>query len=243
MSLDLGKQVGPLPLGAWVAVVGVGLGIAYYTRQGSANAAAATGTATPDASLDPNSPDAVGAGVNGQWLDVSPPTSPSPQVAPTDNDEWGRRAINGLIAFGYSPALAQSAITNALQGNAMSAQEYALWTVALAKFGAPPNAVDIAPPVNIPGPVKPPTVHHPSTGPTSHKVKRGGVWRPITSGSATLGGLSKLYYGTGSHADDIYQANRKGARRPGGTRGFLTSPNESLKHHRGRSLYIPVIYV
>ena len=30
--MDLGRQYGPLPLGAWVAVVGGGLGIALYTR-------------------------------------------------------------------------------------------------------------------------------------------------------------------------------------------------------------------
>ncbi len=32
-QLDLGKQIGPLPLGAWIVVVGGGLGIALYTRR------------------------------------------------------------------------------------------------------------------------------------------------------------------------------------------------------------------
>ena len=36
MALNLAKQVGPLPLGAWVIVVGGGLGIAWWSRRNSA---------------------------------------------------------------------------------------------------------------------------------------------------------------------------------------------------------------
>ena len=40
MAFDFSKQVGPLPMGAWIAVVGGGLGLGYYTYR-QQNAAAA----------------------------------------------------------------------------------------------------------------------------------------------------------------------------------------------------------
>lgn len=236
-GLDLGKQVGPLPLGAWLAVVGVGLGVGYYGRSNS-GATTTAPTDTTASALDPNSADTVGTGVNGQWVDVNPPTSPSPQGPPADNDEWGRRAINDLIALGINPALAQSAVANGLQGNTMSVQQYAVWTMALGKLGAPPFPIDVVPPpVSVPGPVTP------ATSPVvtaRKKTRKGGrAWK--IAGGQSLAGISKSVYGSPAYAHAIYQANRKGARRPGMRAGFLTSPNQKLP--AGRFLYLPVEYV
>jgi hypothetical protein len=53
-SLDLSKQVGPLPLGAWLAVVAGGLGIAWYTRRNT--------TADPAPVVDTSGINGVGDG-------------------------------------------------------------------------------------------------------------------------------------------------------------------------------------
>ena len=36
-KIDFGKQIGPLPLGAWIVVVGGGLGIAVWNRKNGSN--------------------------------------------------------------------------------------------------------------------------------------------------------------------------------------------------------------
>jgi len=139
-GMDLGKQIGPLPLGAWIAVVAGGLGIALWSRnQGSAD--------EPEIVEDTSGTPGVGTGVNGSWVDVSPPSSGSGSgtgITYDSNEAWGQAAINYLIAQGYSPGLANSAITKGLAGGSdiggvkMSVQEWTLWNLALAKFGAPP---------------------------------------------------------------------------------------------------------
>src|SRR3546814_7745860 len=69
------------------------------------------------------------------WTDLDVPTTgqdSSPTYA--SNEAWGVAAINWLIAQGYSPGLANSAVTKALaggvdiEGNKMSVQEWSLWT-------------------------------------------------------------------------------------------------------------------
>jgi hypothetical protein len=147
-SVDLGKQVGPLPLGAWVAVVGAGLGIAVYTRRQSA--ASSEPTVVEDTSGVPG----VGTGVNGNWTDVTPqPPTDAPTVY-TDNDSWARAAIDRLIADGYPAAQVNSAITKALGGgvgdNALSVTEFAIWARALVLLKSPPQPVTVPAPSTTP---------------------------------------------------------------------------------------------
>lgn len=152
-GIDFGKQVGPLPLGAWVVVVAGGLGIAIYTRKsGTSNEP----TVVEDTSGDPG----VGeGGIPGGFIPVNPPTSGSSEITYESNEAWGQAAITYLIAQGYNAALASSAITKALaggvdiDGNKMSIQEWSLWSLALAKLGSPPYPVNVAPPTSVPGPV------------------------------------------------------------------------------------------
>jgi len=143
-QLDLGKQIGPLPLGAWIVVVGGGLGIALYTRRMGQSSEPVI-----DTSPDP--------GVGEGGFQPTPPGTPVTEHPPTTNDEWATRAINYLIAHGYSPGLANSAITKALSGGAgMSVQEWSLWTTALLALGAPPTPVTVPPPSGSPGVPAPP---------------------------------------------------------------------------------------
>lgn len=140
MAVDLGKQIGPLPLGAWLAVVAGGLGIAAFSRNESAD--------DTEIVEDIGSPEGVGDGSVGGWEQTEP--DPINNRAPTTNEEWGNLAINWLIGQGYDPAWSNSAITKALAGgrgeNRLKVREYALWRAALRALGPPPY------PVNVPGP-------------------------------------------------------------------------------------------
>src|SRR3546814_8267352 len=93
-GLDLGKQVGPLPLGAWIVVVAGGLGIAIYTNRQQ----------VPEPETVDETGD-VGVGPSGftQLVPVQQPTEN--ETGPQTNEEWARIAIDGLISRGYTAAL------------------------------------------------------------------------------------------------------------------------------------------
>lgn len=168
----MGKQIGPLPLGAWIAVVAGGLGIALWSRN--------SGNADPVVVEDTSGDEGVGEG--GSWVAVPPPTTApgGGGVVYESNEAWGQAAVTWLISQGYNPAECSSAITKALaggvdiEGNKMSIKEWALWSLALGKFGSPPYPVFVAPPVTVPGPVTPtdppPTTNPPGPKPPDNKV-------------------------------------------------------------------------
>jgi hypothetical protein len=203
-GIDLGKQVGPLPLGAWVAVVGAGLGVALYTRRQSA--ASAEPTVVEDTSGIPG----VGTGVNGMWTDVTPvPPTDAPTVY-TDNDSWGRAAIDRLVADGYPSAQVYSAITKALAGgtgdNALSVSEFAIWARALVLLKTPPTPVGVpAPsPTGPPGTTTPPA----ATPKTVEKVsftRMGRVGIPIPLRAYIA--LRSVGSGAGPNAIETYLRN------------------------------------
>lgn len=158
-NVDFGKQIGPLPLGAWVAVVAGGLGIALYTRQKNAVA--------PEPQTDTSGDAGVGeGGVPGSYVPVTPPTDAVPgsgnPVKYETNEAWGQAATSWLIGQGYNSGVSASAIQKALNGgtdisgNKMSIQEWSLWSIALTHMGSPPYPVSVNPPVSVPTPVTPP---------------------------------------------------------------------------------------
>lgn len=187
-GIDLGKQVGPLPLGAWAAVVAAGLGIAVYTRRQSA--ANSDPTIVEDTSGTPG----VGTGVNGMWTDVTPvPPSDTP-TAFTDNDSWAKAAIDRLIVDGYPAAQVVSAIGKALAGgtgdNKLSPQEFTIWARALTLLKSPPIPITVPAPDTTPPGTTPPTT---APKPTGYKM----IWGPVTVTGAyvgmTLGALQDKY--------------------------------------------------
>jgi nucleoid-associated protein YgaU len=140
--MDLGKMYGPLPLGAWVAAIGGGLGIMVYTKRQSASTAAATAGSVPltDANGNPiDTSGGVGAGGSGQWTDLTTPTNTSVAPTPTTNDEWQVAAINYLIASGYNPTQADAAIRAYASGATPTISQWALVNAALAKLGSLPQ--------------------------------------------------------------------------------------------------------
>jgi hypothetical protein len=230
--MDLGKQYGPLPLGAWVAVVGGGLGIALYTRSRDKPAA----TIVEDGSGVPG----VGTGGTSTWISNQPPED---VVAPkpTTNEEWARAAINYLIAQGYDPAMSDTAIRKYLESTQLSLSENALVKIALAKLGAPPVPLPAPPdlpkppdptPTPTPTPTPSPT---PTPVPPSNNV-RWAIVTPWPSKFGTLWGISQYYYGSGAQYPRIYNANRVGVRRPDGSLGMIKNPNLI---YAGWRLYIP----
>lgn len=231
MAVDLGKQIGPLPLGAWVVVVAGGLGIALYTRkQGSAGT-----TVVEDTSGTPG----VGDGSVGGWVPTQPSTGAGGDVAPTTpttNEEWGTRAINYLIAQGYDPLVSDSAIRKYLAGNypQPSASEYALQRIALARFGSPPQPLPPSdstpgiptppipkPPSTVPGPVKPPA---PKPVPKPPAPKPRYRYYTVRAGD-NLWNIARHFYGSGLKYWTIYYANRVGSRRLDGKVGPIRNPN------------------
>jgi hypothetical protein len=137
MALDLGKQVGPLPLGAWIVVVGGGLGIAYWTKQNQT---------APEPSIDTSGTPGVGDGSVGGWVPTSPSTGSSTGAPdPTTNEEWAYKAKQVLIASGYPTTQVEAAINKYINGEQLSVQEFAIVAVAISKVGPLPATMPNTP--------------------------------------------------------------------------------------------------
>lgn len=147
-GFDMSKQIGPLPLGAWVIVVGAGVGIALWTRRSPVPAVVESGNGTPG----------VGTGGSGQFTDLTPTPANPAQQAPTTNEQWGVKAINWLIANGYPANVADSAIRKYLSGAKLSVQEFTMVGIVLVALGSPPQILP-------PGDEEPPTTQPPATDP------------------------------------------------------------------------------
>jgi hypothetical protein len=216
--VDFGKTYGPLPLGAWVVLVGGGLGIALYSSRSKGPA-----VTVEDTSGVPG----VGTGAQSLWVQNAPPAG-SDSVADdsfTTNEEWARACVNYLIAQGYDAALADTAVRKYLQSQQLSISENALIKVALAKYGAPP--------VLLPSPPDLPTIPQPQPGPTApgpspqpNPTTGKWVWvTPWPTKASTLWGIATMVYGRGSEWPRLYNANRVGTTRPDGSKGMIKNPN------------------
>jgi LysM repeat protein len=225
-GLDLGKQIGPLPLGAWVVVVAGGLGIAYYTRHSGAN------TAEPDTTVDTSGDPGVGDGTVGGWTSTTPTTgtgSTDPRAAVVDNDTWAVYVEGVLIGrYNYDPLLVDSAVRKYISGVSLSVTEYTIIRQALTIM-VPPNPLPadgtvtppvITPPTNVPGPVKTPPKPAPKPTP---KPKPAARYYTVKKGD-NLWNISKKYYGTGTKYMTIFNANHKGKKLPDGTAGKISNP-------------------
>lgn len=238
-GLDLGKQLGPLPLGAWIAVVGGGLAIAYWQRNAGSGDAVDTTTDTGEADIND-----VGTGPG--WTAVPPPST-----APTDstsikyetNEAWGQAAINWLIAQGYNPGISSSAITKALNGGTdisgtkMSIQEWTLWSLALTKFGSPPYPVNVAPPTSIPGPVtqppKPPIGKWPTPKPGGGTTRIPPYWDEVAKSGDSI---SKIAARHGKSWQETWAFNLK--YRPASTISIMKARGPN-KIFAGTHIWVP----
>lgn len=240
---DFGKMIGPLPLGAWVAVVGGGLGFMIYTRK-----QADVAPSTPDTTQGTDVSGGSGVGGSGQYVDVTPPQQQQDQGdgKPQTNEAWGQLAITWLIAQGYPSSVSDSAIRKYLdQESGYSSQEFALVTLALRHLGPPPDTLP-APIFGKPPVPKPPVVNkpprtppHPPRRPPVKKppVKKPPVKKPPAPKPPAhvryytvkpLDNLSKIatkYYHNSKEWSRIYNANKAGHKRADGTPGMISNPN------------------
>lgn len=210
-GLDLGHKVGPLPLGAWIAVVAGGVGVAVYRSRQSAAAAAAAADPLTNTSGDPG----VGTGAVGGYVDNTTTAPPAPNAI-TDNASWAVQATNYLIAQNYDPALSDSAVRKYLASAPLSVTEYALIKVVLLKFGVPPERLpqtpaippvtpqtpDVKPPQSVPTHVTPAP-----KPPTKAPVKKSsGITYTVAPGD-NLTKLALRTWGT-PNWQRIYNANK-----------------------------------
>ncbi len=247
--MNLGEQIGPMPLGAWVAVVGGGLGIAVYSKRRSIGKA----TATPmvDTSTDP------GVGVGAGFVNSTFTNTPAADTTTaTTNEQWAVNAINYLIAYVPGAAgAADLAVRKYLAGQHLSVQEFALIQMALIKLGSPPQP--LPPPVDY-GPADPPAVVPPAVVPPPPPSPAPAVTPPSPpppvpiqpapisirlvivlpwpAQTSTLWGIARKYYGDGNQWRRIYDANRRGVVRPDGTVGFIVNPDLI---HPGERMFVP----
>jgi hypothetical protein len=151
-KFDLGKQIGPLPVGGWIAVIVAGVGLAWYAnkRQQAASTAAAPQPTTPTdvSGVIPLSPGGY------QPANQNTTTATSPTFL--TNDQWRSDVESKLLAQGNNPTLVDGALTKYLNGVQLTAAENAVVSVALTLDGPPPIAPILAPaPTPIAGPQSP----------------------------------------------------------------------------------------
>jgi hypothetical protein len=239
MALDLGKQIGPLPLGAWLAVTAGGLGIAWYSMRDGGGIGTDEDIIEPEIVEDISGDEGVGEG----GFVYTPPPVVTPGPTPIiDNDQWATEAIKYLIEQNYDSAMANQAITIALSGDRkLSAREWTLWRIALMKLGSPPFPVIVeqrpSTPVTPPKPKPKPKPQPKITG-RWFRVK------PAFLPGSSLRGIAKMAYGDPKKWDRIYNANKWGKKLPHypgdpkkkQRRGQIRNPN-ALR--TGALLYIP----
>lgn len=133
--MNLGEQIGPLPLGAWLGVVAGGVGLGFLGRRKratvEATAAPVRATTAPDAS-------SMGAVYLGN------PTGATSMGTPkyATNEEWATAAAAYLIGRGTLASRATNALSHVLYPDAThptSTEDSALYHMAAAGIGLPPN--------------------------------------------------------------------------------------------------------
>lgn len=153
-GLDLSKQIGPLPLGGWIAVIAGGLGIAYFINRDQSNSSSG-----PVRVAEPG----VGTG-GGQFIETPPSEvdTSGPELEET-NANWGRKATDWLIGQGNDPGLSDNAIRKYLSSEELNSQEQSLIDQALREFGTPPEPLapvrEVQQPPEAPGKLKDVTIY------------------------------------------------------------------------------------
>lgn len=128
----LAKPAGPLPVGAWIAVIGGGLGIAWWTRKNS------TGSSTSDSTTPTTLEDAVGAGASG-FTNSNQVTTPAVASGPTTNDQWASLALTWAATnTNYSLTLVSNAISKYFAGTQRTVEEETVLNSLFRQVGAPP---------------------------------------------------------------------------------------------------------
>lgn len=134
---DLGflkERIGPLPAGAWLAVVGGGLAIGYVGRRRKAGASTATAIPTIGQA------DAKGFGSLGSASFSGSTGMGTPKAA--TNEEWIRMASDNLIGRGFLADKVSNALNRIFHpsaGNQPTIEDTSIYNAATIAIGAPPQ--------------------------------------------------------------------------------------------------------
>jgi hypothetical protein len=182
-GVDLGKQIGPLPLGVWIVVGAGGLGLGYVINKNMAKNAAA-------ASQDPTTQlTETGVGTGGGQFQYDPIQTLPTDATPETNQTWGIKVANWLKGKGLDAYAADNAVRKYLSAQTLTLAEQGMITLALGQFGVPPEPlppVDVTPtPTPTPTPTKIPAVTALTATPGPRRV----VFRWAYSGPVLAGFL------------------------------------------------------
>lgn len=207
----LTRKIGPLPAYAYVLIIVAGAYAIklYRARTGSGPAASALPS---DATSAPPGGSTAGSG-------SVPSDGPSGTVVGKTNAQWALTVSNGMIASGSNPVTVSSAVTKYLAGGLLTAQETAVITTAVGRYGYPPEGVLPIKTVPTPGPpvVQPgkrPPVPAPHQPPPRPPVKPP-VPKPVAHTYTVHSGdslwlIAVHFYGSGSAFTKIAAANHIG---------------------------------
>lgn len=143
----LQKRIAGVPAWGWALVIGGAIvAYAYLTRRQESPTPAPAAFSYPDDTAPSDAGDVPGT--------VTPSGN---TITLTTNPAWVRYVTDLLVAEGlYGAVEVGNALTKALAGIDLTAQEGAIWNIAVRRFGAPPEG---NPPIVIiptPGPPPPP---------------------------------------------------------------------------------------
>lgn len=142
-KLQLGKMIGPLPLGGWAAVVAGGLGIGFYARK---RAAAAPANQALPAAGDGGTPTGGFFTTGPSLLPSNLPTALEPPASIDTNVAWHREATRKLVAAGFTAYLADQTLAKYLAAQeGLTADEQAIVETAIRSTGPPPSPPGLAP--------------------------------------------------------------------------------------------------
>lgn len=132
-GLDLGKKIGPFPLGIWIVAVAGGLGIAYVVNRGMLTGGGGDTIGTGGATIESG----IG-GTPGGFVPAPQPEEGGGGIL--DNEMWAFEATSWLVLSGYSALKAGTAVRKYLDGERLSSEEAMLIDrVGKSRVGLPPQ--------------------------------------------------------------------------------------------------------
>jgi hypothetical protein len=146
-DLDLKRKVGPLPVGAWVAIIGAGLAVAYLLRRRDAAVMAEGDASTVAPSLYDPLAGATGVGSYASQLQPAQPPLSAPSDTPTSNSQWLPYAAHALAVLRrpWTPTAILDALQRYLNGQGLTSDQRLIVDDAIRQAGYPPEGV-------VPGP-------------------------------------------------------------------------------------------
>lgn len=181
----LGKKLGPLPAGVWIAIAVV---IYWYVskRQGGSSSAGETDPAGNVGSINPNTgyvygsaEDRAALGSVSTGLGTSTDSGTGQSTVSgsyADNNAWAVAAINYLVSIGVDATSANAAITQFLGSQTLTPQQQGEVNLAIQRLGAPPSPPE-------PGGSPPPVVTPPSSSTYATNPPSGFVTTSVTAAS------------------------------------------------------------